>query len=62
MSRKINEELGYSTINSDDIICGFEVAFPQLGIRHDYNDVKVAAKFAPFLIRYLKESAEGPNL
>lgn len=61
LSRKFNKELGYSIINLDDIICSFEEAFPELGIRHDYNDIKVATKFAPFLTRYLKELAEGPN-
>jgi hypothetical protein len=61
LSRKFNKKLGYSIVNLDDIICGFEKAFPQLGIRHDYNDKKVATKFAPFLIQYLKELSEGPN-
>ena len=61
LSRKIHHELGYNIINLDDIICSFEKAFPLLGIRHDYNDRKVAAKFAPFLIKYLEELSEGPN-
>lgn len=61
LSRKINKKLGYSIINLDDVICSFEVAFPQLEIRHDYNDIKVATKFAPFLNQYLKELSEGPN-
>lgn len=61
LSRKLNQKLGYSIINLDDIICAFESSFKELGIRHDYNDVKVATRFAPFLIRYLKELSEGPN-
>lgn len=58
---RISKKLGYSIVNLDDIICSFEEAFPQLEIRHDYNDIKVATRFAPFLIRYLKELSEGPN-
>lgn len=61
LSRKINKELGYSIINLDDIICSFEASFPELGIMHDYNDIKVASRFAPFLNRYLKEISEGSN-
>ncbi len=61
LSRILNKEIGYSIINLDDIICSFESSFPELGIRHDYNDKKVATIFAPFLIRYLKELSEGPN-
>lgn len=61
LSRRISKKLGYSIVNLDDIICSFEEAFPQLEIRHDYNDIKVATRFAPFLIRYLKELSEGPN-
>ncbi len=61
LSRMLNKKLGYSIVNLDDIICGLEKAFPELEIRHDYNDVKVATKFAPFLIQYLKELSEGPN-
>ncbi len=61
LSRKLNKEMGYSIISLDDIICGFQEAFPNLGIRHDYNDTKVATALAPFLIRYLKELSEGPN-
>lgn len=61
LSRKICKEFGYSIINLDDIICSFEEAFPELGIRHDYNDVKVANRFTPFLKRYLRELSEGPN-
>jgi hypothetical protein len=60
LSRRISKKLGYSIVNLDDIICSFEEAFPQLEIRHDYNDIKVATRFAPFLIRYLKELSEGP--
>lgn len=61
LSRKLSNEFGYSIINLDDIICSFEISFPELGIRHDYNDIKVASRFAPFLNRYLKELSEGPN-
>lgn len=61
LSRRISKKLGYSIVNLDDIICSFEEAFPQLEIRHDYNDIKVATRFAPLLIRYLKELSEGPN-
>jgi hypothetical protein len=60
LSRRISKKLGYSIVNLDDIICSFEEAFPQLEIRHDNNDIKVATRFAPFLIRYLKELSEGP--
>lgn len=61
LSRMLNKKFGYSIVNLDDIICSFEEGFPELGIRHDYNDIKVATKFSPFLIRYLKELSEGPN-
>jgi len=61
LSRKLSKEFGYNIINLDHIICAFEEGFPQLGIRHDYNVPKVATRFAPFLIRYLRELSEGPN-
>lgn len=60
LSQILNKELGYNIINLDNIICGIEDAFPELGIRHDYNDRKVATIFAPFLVKYLKELSEGP--
>ncbi|MHC1716722.1 MAG: hypothetical protein AB9915_02465 [Candidatus Dojkabacteria bacterium] len=61
LSRKLNKELGYSIINLDDIILSFEEAFPNLGIRHDYNDTKISTKFAPFLTKYLNELSGGIN-
>ena len=59
LARKIAKEYNYNIISIDDIIRGFE-AFPELYIRHDYNDEKVAKNFFPFLKLYLKELAEGP--
>jgi len=61
LSRKLSKELGCSIVNLDDLILSFEEAFPELGIRHDYDDIKISTKFAPFLIRYLKELSEGTN-
>ncbi len=60
LSQLLHKELGYSIINLDNIICGLEDAFPELGIKHDYNDKKAATRFAPFLTKYLKELSEGP--
>ncbi len=61
LSRELSKKLGYSIVNLDDFILSFEEAFPELGIRHDYDDMKISTKFAPFLIKYLKELSEGPN-
>lgn len=61
LSRRINKEFGYSIINLDDIISSFKEAFPELGIKHDYDDIKISSRFAPFLSHYLKELSEGPN-
>lgn len=61
LSRRINKEFGYSIINLDDIISSLREAFPELGIKQDYNEIKISARFAPFLINYLKELSEGPN-
>lgn len=61
LSRRINKEFGYSIINLDDIISSLKEAFPELGIKHDYDDMKISSRFAPFLISYLKELSEGPN-
>ncbi|MDD3341015.1 MAG: hypothetical protein PHN72_02280 [Bacilli bacterium] len=61
LSRKINQQFGYSIVCLDDIVCAFEESFPNLGIRHDGNDDEVSKNFAPFLIRYLRELSEGPN-
>jgi len=61
LSRRINKEFGYSIINLDDIISSLKEAFPELGIKHDYDDIKISTRFAPFLINYLKELSEGPN-
>ena len=61
LSRLINQKLKYSIINLDDIVSAFQVAHPQLGIRHDEDDNKVAANFAPFLLAYLKALSDGPN-
>jgi uridine kinase len=61
LSRRIDKEFGHSIINLDDIISSLKEAFPELGIKHDYDDMKISARFAPFLINYLKELSEGPN-
>jgi len=61
LSRRINKEFGYSIINLDDIISSLKEAFPILGIKHDYDDIKISSRFAPFLVNYLKELSEGPN-
>lgn len=60
LSRKLCKEQGYNIISLDDIICAFE-EYPSLGIRHDYDNPKVAERFAPFLVKYLKELSEGSN-
>ena len=56
LSRKLNEQLKYSTVNLDDIISTFETAYPQLKIKHDGNDTKVATNFAPFVVQILKRT------
>ena len=61
LSRKINKEMGYSIVNLDDIISAFETSFPDLGIKHNGNEIEMAKKFAPFLNGYLRELSEGPN-
>jgi shikimate kinase len=61
LSRRINKEFGYSVINLDNIVSGLKEAFPELGIKHDYDDLVTSKRIAPFLIQYLKELVDGPN-
>ncbi len=61
LARRLNEKLNYSIINLDNIISVFENTYPELGIKHNGDDIKTSSNFAPFIIKYLKELADGPN-
>ena len=58
LAKKISKELGYSLLRIDDLVSGFE-AYPDLKIRHDYNDKETAHNLTPFLEKMLIELSEG---
>ena len=60
LSRMINDKYKYSIINLDDIVSAFE-EYPELGIKHDGDEIECAQNFSKFLVRYLNELASGPN-
>ena len=58
LAKKFVKEKGYSLVSIDNIVSGFE-AYPEIGICHNGNDIKVSSKLAPFLIKYFIELSEG---
>lgn len=63
LARRISKELGYNLIKLDDLVSGFQYAFPELGIVHDSNNEKeIAKKFTKFLNGILMECQEGVNI
>lgn len=58
LAKKLSKEKGYNIICIDNIVSGFE-AFPELNIRHDFNDDETAKNLAPFLINFFVELSEG---
>lgn len=62
LSRNISKELNYNLIKLDDLVSGFEYAFPNLGIIHDNQEEKeIARKFTKFIIGFLMECQENIN-
>jgi len=49
LAKKLNEELNYSVIGTDDLITAFERSLPQLGIGSSYDIGAAIANFTPFL-------------
>ncbi|MCL2696477.1 MAG: hypothetical protein FWE74_00185 [Oscillospiraceae bacterium] len=53
LAKKLNEELNYSVIGTDEIVTAFERSFLQLGIGKPNDSEKTAANLAPFLAHFL---------
>jgi len=61
LAKKLNEELNYSVIGTDDLSIGFAEGLPQLNIVN-LNDSKMsAANIAPFLASYVSALAWRSN-
>ena len=61
LALKISKELNYNMIRLDDLVSGFEYAFPELGIHHDSEELKVCTRFTKFLAGMLRELNEGDH-
>jgi len=62
LANMISHELHYNMIRLDDLVSGFEYAFPELGIHHDSEELKVSTRFTKFLSGMLRELNEGDHI
>jgi len=53
LAKKLNEELNYSVIGTDDIISAFTRSLPQLGVSSSYNNGANIDNLSPFLAHFI---------
>ena len=53
LAKKLNEELNYSVIGTDDIISAFKRSLPQLGINSSYDSGATVDNLTPFLAHFI---------
>jgi len=61
LAKKLNEELNYSVIGTDDLSIGFSEGLPQLNIVNPNDHKASAASIAPFLASYVSALAWRSN-
>jgi len=49
LARRINEEFHHFVLSVDTLVATFQGAYPQLDIRPNWNQEKVADNIAPFI-------------
>jgi len=61
LAKKLNEELNYSVIGTDDLSIGFAEGLPQLNIVNPNDSKTSSANIAPFLASYVSALAWRSN-